>query len=396
MLLNRDNFIHLNYGYHGKRYTTLDYRNGNALFDIRNFDDHDYFFIEFIHSQCLDDFPLDKLIPNDILERIRTDNSTFLFLSNTHEAFHSIVDTLYKHLLKSEIPLHKVILMNESRDLHLEVDRVAKEYNTIPIRTEWSLIFQNGMRIQTFNHIEEIPRTLEHKDYPKKFLNFNRRWRYHRPLVVALLVANNLLDKGYISLGDSDDNNNWQTMFWWLEEYAKYDQELSDVLANNKERIMSTPPLYLDQDNLKINWVENSISTNYLYENSLFSIVNETNFFTDKNKPITKSVTEGSRFLSEKTFKPIANRHPFVMVSVPNMLDTLKELGYKTFHPYIDETYDTIIDDIQRLKHIINEVNRLSNMTVEEEYKFIENIKPIVEHNLRTLLKQEQFVYKTL
>ena len=235
------------------------------------------------------------------------------------------------------------------------------------------------------------------EEYPKKYLNFTRRWRAHRPLLVSLLIANNLLDYGSVSLGDSDDNNSWNTVFWWLEEYCKHDAELSKILETNKDRILNTPPLYLDKSDLKTNWVDNITSTKELYENTLFSIVNETNFFTDKNNVATRGIrVEGSRFLSEKTFKPIANRHPFIIVSVPGMLDALKELGYQTFHPYIDETYDTIQDDYQRMKCIIREVDRLSHMTKEQELEFINNITPIVKHNLRTLLNRKQFVFRTL
>lgn len=394
MLLNRDNFIHLNYN-SGR--VICDYRSGNALFFTRDFEDHDYFFIEFLSSKCFNDYPLTNLIPSDILDKIRTDNNTFLLLSNTHEAFHSIVDGIYQHVLSQNIPFKKVILMNESKDLYKEVLEVAKKYNCDTLNVEWSLIFESTMKNQTYHLIDQIPNTLEVKDYPKKYLNFNRRWRAHRPLLVSLLIANNLLDYGSVSLGDSDDNNSWDKVFWWLEEYCKKDVELSKLLETNKQRILNTPPLYLDKLDLKTNWVENEVSTKPLYENTLFSVVNETNFFTDKNNAATRSVSvEGSRFLSEKTFKPIANRHPFIIVSVPGMLESLKELGYQTFHPYIDETYDTIQDDYQRMKAIVKEIDRLCHLTKEQELEFINNLTPIVKYNLRNLLKREKFTYKTL
>ena len=196
-------------------------------------------------------------------------------------------------------------------------------------------------------------------------------------------------------MGDSDDNNNWSTVFWSIEEVVKNDEELARIINNNKDTILNTPPLYLDKRNLKHNWVEDERSSKTLYENSLFSVVNETNFFTDPSTPAS-FIVEGSRFLSEKTFKPIANHHPFIITSVPGMLDTLRELGYKTFHPYIDETYDTITNDLERMKCIVNEIKRLSTLTQEQEIEFMNNLKPIVEHNYRTLLKKNQFIHKTL
>lgn len=392
MLLNKNNYPHLNYGPEGP---ICDYRSDNALFAMKPCQDHDYWIIEFLKSTCFDKFPLDTLIPNDVLNKIRNDDNTFLWLSNTHEAFQSIVEGVYNQLIKFNIPPHKVILMNESRDLDKEVKRVSEKLNVGMVKVEWSLIFEHGLKLQTYHRLPEITKTLEHKDYPKKFLNFNRRWRQHRPLLVSLLIANGLLDKGFVSLGDSDDNNNWSTVFWSIEEIVKNDQELATIINSNKDKILNTPPLYLDKRNLRHNWVEDEKSTNILYENSLFSVVNETNFFTDYSMP-AHFVIEGSRFLSEKTFKPIANHHPFIMVSVPGMLDTLKELGYETFHPYIDETYDTVMNDLDRMKCIVNEIKRLSNLTTEQEREFIDNLKPIVEHNYRTLLKKDQFIHKIL
>ena len=43
------------------------------------------------------------------------------------------------------------------------------------------------------------------------------------------------------------------------------------------------------------------------------------------------------------------------------------------------------LDDVKRLRLIIEEVDRLSNLTEVELFEFIDNVKPIVEHNLNTL-----------
>jgi hypothetical protein len=87
------------------------------------------------------------------------------------------------------------------------------------------------------------------------------------------------------------------------------------------------------------------------------------------------------RFLTEKTFKPIVYQHPFVLIAPPGSLEFLKELGYKTFHPFIDETYDTIVDNNERMKLILKETERLSNLTQEELFKFIDQVKPITKFN---------------
>ena len=46
-------------------------------------------------------------------------------------------------------------------------------------------------------------------------------------------------------------------------------------------------------------------------------------------------------FITEKTIKPIRAGIPFVMVGCQNYLKKLRQLGFKTFHPHIDESYDS-------------------------------------------------------
>jgi hypothetical protein len=45
-------------------------------------------------------------------------------------------------------------------------------------------------------------------------------------------------------------------------------------------------------------------------------------------------------FISEKSFKPLAHRHPFLIYGTPGTLAHLRSLGFLTFDHIIDETYD--------------------------------------------------------
>jgi hypothetical protein len=234
--------------------------------------------------------------------------------------------------------------------------------------------------------------TLEKKKYTKSFLNFNRRWRIHRPCLVGLLHSMNLLDKGLVSLGRSEDNFNWSDIFDEISTILTDDEELYQLFVSNKESICNLPDMYLDTTNLvspnrariKLPDVQYT-DTLKLYQNTYFSIVSETHFF---NGP--------GRFFSEKTFKPIAFMHPFILMSQPYSLKILRDLGYKTFHPYIDERYDTETNDVSRLKMILNEVKRLSNLNDEEVSTFIDMVKPITEHNFLNLItkKNNQYIHK--
>jgi hypothetical protein len=69
-------------------------------------------------------------------------------------------------------------------------------------------------------------------------------------------------------------------------------------------------------------------------------------------------------------------------------LRSLRDRGYKTFSPFIDESYDEIENDKLRLQAVAEEVNRLSKSDLVE---FTHQVKDIIEHNAKTLWNQTIF-----
>lgn len=94
--------------------------------------------------------------------------------------------------------------------------------------------------------------------------------------------------------------------------------------------------------------------------------------------------------MNEKIFKPIAYKQPFVIIGTPNTLKYLRDYGFKTFDGIIDETYDTIEDDTKRALAILQEVERLSNMSNDAWDKTLKEMLPILEHNQNRLLDFSQ------
>lgn len=87
-------------------------------------------------------------------------------------------------------------------------------------------------------------------------------------------------------------------------------------------------------------------------------------------------------FPTEKTYKAIACFKPFIAFSTPYFLKEFKEnLGYKTFHPYINESYDDIEDDTGRLIAIVDEIERISKLSDDEFNSLIKGCESIAQHN---------------
>ena len=122
--------------------------------------------------------------------------------------------------------------------------------------------------------------------------------------------------------------------------------------------------------------------------------MSETNYYTsnvgETGHP-TMSYHGGGVHLTEKTFKTIVNMHPAILVSPPHSLIKLRELGYKTFSPWIDESYDLELNDSERMLKILAEIKRLCELTPTELSEFLINLRPICKFNKQVLLTQTMF-----
>lgn len=85
--------------------------------------------------------------------------------------------------------------------------------------------------------------------------------------------------------------------------------------------------------------------------------------------------------LTEKTLRPIACKKPFMLVATAGSLQYLRDYGFQTFHPYINEQYDLITDPIDRLQAVVREMKRIQMLSVDEKTMLWKNLEPIVQHN---------------
>lgn len=219
--------------------------------------------------------------------------------------------------------------------------------------------------------------TYEYQIKPKDklFLCFNKLHRKHRLQLLAEAIRNNWLDKSYYSFEGAFPN-------WYdrLEMLPIHGDDLKTVLS-----IKDRYPLRLNITEDRPNPVDLDKGDLTYHENSYFSIVTETIMgpmdYEDRLLNYMNTL-----FLSEKIYKPFAFKHPFIAFAWPGALKVLRERGYKTFHPYIDESYDDEPDYEKRFAMLIKEIKRLEQFTTEQWIEWQTNIKPIVDHNAKYLL----------
>jgi len=230
---------------------------------------------------------------------------------------------------------------------------------------------------QELNYVNDIVRTTDlNKDQirNKKFLCFNRSMnRPHRLAMAYLALKHKLLDNSTFSFVTNLANDRHQIISDLRQLYPKEDcRAIAD-------QIMKLVPYELDTQHLTLEQKQCfqtvGMSKKEWYQDSYIHIVSESQF-DDELDP----------FFSEKTWRPIMNLQPFLFVGNCNSLAKLKKLGFKTFHPYIDESYDLEQDPQNRFLMIEGEIKKLSSKSLQELHDWYYSIIDILIYNQEHLM----------
>ena len=92
--------------------------------------------------------------------------------------------------------------------------------------------------------------------------------------------------------------------------------------------------------------------------------------------------------VTEKTYRNFLYKKPFILLSQYHSLKLVKKLGYKTFSPFIDESYDDIEDNDLRFKTAMNEAMRLINLNDDKFKELMSNINSVLDFNYAHLFKR--------
>jgi len=111
------------------------------------------------------------------------------------------------------------------------------------------------------------------------------------------------------------------------------------------------------------------------YDDTYFSLVVET-WIEKYQYPV---------FLTEKTWKPIMYKHPFMIWGQQGSLAYLKELGFETYENLFDESYDLEENSNKRLQAIITNVRNLRNqrsrLNISQKRNYDKITQEKIEHN---------------
>ena len=215
----------------------------------------------------------------------------------------------------------------------------------------------------------------------KKFLSFNRVLtpKYHRSKLFLDYNLYNLGEESSFSFLEYErirGYGGWN----WISEFKETNEYTLELI----EKSIDLLPIQLDTKNWNDNrHIDNPITgfqTSNTFKSELFldsciNIVTETSFQFNE------------LFVSEKILKPIIMYQPFIVFSGYGYLKYLREIGFKTFGDFWDESYDDIEDFEKRYQKIISLILELNMKSIDELNDLYKSVKDICIYNRKHLFK---------
>ena len=340
-------------------------------------------------------------------ERVRNlirDNNGYILINYLHEGHirQENYKELHNELLNYNIPANKVIFVSSNVNGKQQYETFC---DNMPLLTKSKIhiieanhMLESSVDIYNYvlnnNYNNDLDKVLPYKQSfvnkqdlddmrdtirEKYFLCYNRVIREYRLALIAMIYKMGLQDKGIISLGAKEVDIAFGGV--WPDYISDFieDKKQNEIVSDAVKKIKPLYPIDADSD-IDANWIYKDgerwggavgqwTNFSHQYKRIYFNIVTESCY------------NEDCIYMSEKIFKPISNLVPFIIVSTPFFLKKLREIGYKTFHPWINESYDEEVDNDKRFFMILDEIKRLCSMTKEEIHKWYYEMEDILLYN---------------
>jgi hypothetical protein len=216
-----------------------------------------------------------------------------------------------------------------------------------------------------YRFAEHDPRLTCLPVHKKTFLMYCRAWtgtREYRLKFLDMLIDDNLLVHCQTSLLHQDHDVK-------LNSYRFSNTELQ---PKNIHRLLSIPENHQLSHSSADYCAEDFVSTD-------ISIILET-------------VADSTKIhLTEKTLRPIACGHPFMLLAGPGSLDYLRSYGFKTFSPWINENYDLETNIVKRMQMITSEMQRIESLSPQNKQKFLHQLQSIATYNKNYFFSKKFF-----
>lgn len=306
------------------------------------------------------------IIPGFVLKKINKLQAKIL-ITNVYEgfSFEKMVEYISKYFIsKYDLSFENFVFLTGNKS---KPDNIKTIYYNF-----WEkIVFQNNNAKDVYNDYYNLIFSDNIRKY--KFICLQRRPRPYRLAVYTELYPykdDSLLTMGTGDAGPNVKDNFYQDVMWFYKLYKKSYQKFK---ANN---LVKTLPAKYDVD-LSINNPTFDYDIEKFRE-SYLHVVPET-YFENQNSQI---------FFSEKIFKPVIHFQPFIMFNQTGALQEFRSMGFETFPEVIDESYDQMYDDNDRLYATINSILEFTKQDKTTLSKVMKKVFPIFVHNYFNLISR--------
>ena len=165
-------------------------------------------------------------------------------------------------------------------------------------------------------------------------------------------------------------------------------QKKEGILAKSwKKKVEKQLPMIIKYDKHKIHSGDNPNkdvdSAKYL--KSMVHVITETT--AEDNQDL---------FVSEKTFKPMFYKRPFLVAGQKGLYEKLHTQGYKTFPTMFNENFDNVTGNWRRVDEVCSEAVKWIKHSEEKQKVLFEETKHICESNFKNLMQRGKNAEKSL
>jgi hypothetical protein len=196
------------------------------------------------------------------------------------------------------------------------------------------------------------------RNFGKLYLNLNNKSRYHRSLMIDQLYFNNLFDFGI---------NSWNQK---IDECGVHD--ILNINVDLDYKFKYWEEKYMNVDGYRIK--------EYGFIDEYTDMITEPNCFMSLVGESSMNIP----FVTEKTYRPILLKHPFLCFGAKNQNKEITKYGFELYDEIFDYGFDSKDNINDRITGIIDNLNDLKNQNYYDLYKKIESK---LDHNKNHALK---------
>jgi hypothetical protein len=210
-----------------------------------------------------------------------------------------------------------------------------------------------------------------------QYKDLNLRWQQPTSKVEKWILLHSELNSSQVQ--HYENTGLFKCAYWWSHaaiardwyRFARYDQYLTRldnkianwlVYARDTTGKREYRKSFLDILRFVSNVQLGSINTDAVVTSDSSAEYNAEDFTKTNCSIVLETVFDNRIHLTEKTLRPIACGHPFMILSGPGTLKYLRTYGFKTFHPFIDESYDLETDLDKRMIMVLSEMDRINKL----------------------------------